>query len=88
MALAAGVPVEPVQGAPRGFGHPGYPVLEPIHAVIIAGEEPHGALKALRQIRQQRLAFAVDLLGEATLSEAESAEFEARRGEILASRLS
>ncbi len=39
---------------------------------FILGETPAKALKPLRRIRKDRLAFTVDLLGEATVSEKES----------------
>lgn len=39
---------------------------------FIAGESPKSALKALRNIRSQNLAFTVDLLGEYSVSEKEA----------------
>jgi RHH-type proline utilization regulon transcriptional repressor/proline dehydrogenase/delta 1-pyrroline-5-carboxylate dehydrogenase len=39
---------------------------------FILGDTPQSSLKALRKIRKQKMCFTVDLLGEATLSEAES----------------
>lgn len=44
-------------------------------ARFILGETPRAALKALHAIRKSGLAFTVDLLGEAAVSEAESEQY-------------
>jgi len=50
---------------------------------FILGESPTKALKTLRKIRKDGLAFTVDILGEATVSEAESEAYLARYLELL-----
>jgi len=50
---------------------------------FIAGEDPKAALKSLERLRAQRLAFTVDLLGEAVLSEKEAGAYIARYLELL-----
>ncbi|MGH7960991.1 MAG: L-glutamate gamma-semialdehyde dehydrogenase, partial [Candidatus Binatia bacterium] len=45
---------------------------------FIAGATPTEALIAIRKLRRQRLAFTLDLLGEATLSEEEAAAYQQR----------
>src|SRR5256712_8447824 len=50
---------------------------------FIAGKNPDDVMKALRKRRQQNIGFAVDLLGEAVVSEKEAAEYAARCLELL-----
>lgn len=50
---------------------------------FIVGEDGKEALKTLREIRRSRMAFTVDLLGEATVSEDESLEYQARYFELI-----
>jgi RHH-type proline utilization regulon transcriptional repressor/proline dehydrogenase/delta 1-pyrroline-5-carboxylate dehydrogenase len=50
---------------------------------FILGETPKQALKSLRKIRQDGMAFTVDLLGEAVVSEVEAQEFTNRYLELL-----
>ena len=50
---------------------------------FIVGETPQEALRALRQIRQNKFAFTVDLLGEANVSEAEALQYLKRYLELL-----
>lgn len=52
---------------------------------FIAGATPAEALTAIRKLRRQSLAFTLDLLGEATLSEDEAAAYEQRYLALLAS---
>lgn len=50
---------------------------------FILGENPHKALKALKRIRKEDMAFTVDILGEAAVSEQESAVYLSRYLELL-----
>ncbi len=50
---------------------------------FILGESPQKALKSLRKIRQQKMAFTVDLLGEAAVSELESERYLERYLELI-----
>jgi RHH-type proline utilization regulon transcriptional repressor/proline dehydrogenase/delta 1-pyrroline-5-carboxylate dehydrogenase len=50
---------------------------------FIAGESPQKALKELRRLRNARLAFTVDLLGEYCVSEMEAEEYLGRYKEAL-----
>lgn len=50
---------------------------------FIVGETPEQALKGLRQIRKNRMAFTVDLLGEASLSEQEARVYVDRYDDLL-----
>jgi RHH-type transcriptional regulator, proline utilization regulon repressor / proline dehydrogenase / delta 1-pyrroline-5-carboxylate dehydrogenase len=52
---------------------------------FIAGATPAEALTALRKLRRQSLAFTLDLLGEATLSEEEAATYQQRYLDLLTS---
>src|SRR5262245_25052873 len=52
---------------------------------FIAGATPAEALTALRKLRRQSLAFTLDLLGEATLSEEEAVAYQQRYLELLTS---
>jgi RHH-type proline utilization regulon transcriptional repressor/proline dehydrogenase/delta 1-pyrroline-5-carboxylate dehydrogenase len=52
---------------------------------FIAGATPAEALTAIRRLRRQQLAFTLDLLGEATLSEEEAASYQQRYHELLSS---
>lgn len=52
---------------------------------FIAGATPGEALTAIRKLRRQSLAFTLDLLGEATLSEEEATAYEHRYLELLSS---
>jgi RHH-type proline utilization regulon transcriptional repressor/proline dehydrogenase/delta 1-pyrroline-5-carboxylate dehydrogenase len=52
---------------------------------FIAGTTPGEALTAIRKLRRQSLAFTLDLLGEATLSEEEAAAYEQRYLDLLSS---
>lgn len=51
--------------------------------MFITGENPAEALPVLKKTRKQRLAFTVDLLGEATLSEKEALEYQAKYLELI-----
>jgi RHH-type proline utilization regulon transcriptional repressor/proline dehydrogenase/delta 1-pyrroline-5-carboxylate dehydrogenase len=51
---------------------------------FIAGATPAEALTAIRKLRRQSLAFTLDLLGEATLSEEEAATYQRRYLDLLA----
>lgn len=51
--------------------------------MFITGENPAEALAVLKKTRKQRLAFTVDLLGEATLSEKEAVEYQAKYLEMI-----
>ncbi|MGE0481513.1 MAG: L-glutamate gamma-semialdehyde dehydrogenase [Phycisphaerae bacterium] len=44
---------------------------------FIAGSTPEEAIRTIRRMRDQRLAFTIDVLGEAALSEAESEHYHA-----------
>ncbi|MCS6926297.1 MAG: L-glutamate gamma-semialdehyde dehydrogenase [Candidatus Binatia bacterium] len=50
---------------------------------FIAGATPSEALVAVRKLRRQHQAFSLDLLGEATLSEAEAEVYEQRYLDVL-----
>lgn len=50
---------------------------------FIVGENGKQALKSLKEIRRNRLAFTVDLLGEASVNEQESLEYQARYFELI-----
>ncbi len=50
---------------------------------FIAGTEASDAFEALQTMRAQRLAFTVDLLGEATVSEAEADAYAARYRDLI-----
>ena len=50
---------------------------------FIVGESPKDALKPLRNLRKEGLAFTVDLLGEEALSESESADYQKRYLELV-----
>ena len=52
---------------------------------FIAGATPGEALPAIRKLRRQSLAFTLDLLGEATLSEDEAVVYEQRYLDLLSS---
>jgi RHH-type proline utilization regulon transcriptional repressor/proline dehydrogenase/delta 1-pyrroline-5-carboxylate dehydrogenase len=52
---------------------------------FIAGATPAEALTAIRKLRRQSLAFTLDLLGEATLSEEEALTYQQRYLELLTS---
>jgi len=52
---------------------------------FIAGATPGEALTAIRKLRRQSLAFTLDLLGEATLSEDEAAAYQHRYLDLLSS---
>lgn len=52
---------------------------------FIAGATPAEALTAIRRLRRQQLAFTLDLLGEATLSEEEAALYQQRYLDLLSS---
>ncbi|MBX2987073.1 MAG: L-glutamate gamma-semialdehyde dehydrogenase [Bdellovibrionaceae bacterium] len=51
--------------------------------MFITGENPQDALPVLKKARKNRLAFTVDILGEATLSEKEAAEYQNRYLELI-----
>lgn len=51
--------------------------------MFITGENPQEALGVLRKTRKNRLAFTVDLLGEATLSEKEALEYQSKYLELI-----
>lgn len=51
--------------------------------MFIAGENPKEALETLKKARKNRLCFTVDILGEATLSEKEALEYQARYLELI-----
>ncbi len=50
---------------------------------FIAGATPAEALTTIRKLRRQRLAFTLDLLGEATLSEEEAVTYHQRYRDLL-----
>jgi RHH-type proline utilization regulon transcriptional repressor/proline dehydrogenase/delta 1-pyrroline-5-carboxylate dehydrogenase len=50
---------------------------------FILGEDPNSALKSLRAIRKNGMAFTVDLLGEAVVSEAEAEQYGRRYLELI-----
>lgn len=52
---------------------------------FIAGATPAEALSTIRRLRRQQLAFTLDLLGEATLSEEEAVAYQQRYLDLLAS---
>jgi RHH-type proline utilization regulon transcriptional repressor/proline dehydrogenase/delta 1-pyrroline-5-carboxylate dehydrogenase len=52
---------------------------------FIAGATPVEALTTIRKLRRQRLAFTLDLLGEATLSEEEAIAYQQRYLDLLTS---
>jgi RHH-type proline utilization regulon transcriptional repressor/proline dehydrogenase/delta 1-pyrroline-5-carboxylate dehydrogenase len=52
-------------------------------SMFIAGEDPKAALKNLRRLRKNNLAFTVDLLGEFSVSEREADVYVQRYSEIL-----
>src|SRR6476469_5256947 len=51
---------------------------------FIAGRNPHEVIATLRKRRAQKIAFTVDVLGEAVVSEAEADEYAARYVDLLA----
>jgi RHH-type proline utilization regulon transcriptional repressor/proline dehydrogenase/delta 1-pyrroline-5-carboxylate dehydrogenase len=51
--------------------------------MFITGESPKDALPMLKKARDRKLAFTADLLGEATLSEAEALEYQKRYMELI-----
>lgn len=57
--------------------------LEGMARRFIAGTDAAGAVPALREMRGQRQAFTVDLLGEATVSEAEAEAYAARYADLI-----
>ncbi len=50
---------------------------------FIVGASPQDAIRALRAIRQNRMAFTIDLLGEATVSEVEALDYKQRYEALL-----
>lgn len=52
---------------------------------FIAGATPSEALTTIRRLRRQQLAFTLDLLGEATLSEEEATSYQQRYLDLLSS---
>jgi len=50
---------------------------------FIVGETPQGALPALRDLRRQGLAFTMDILGEAVVSEPEADDYARRYHDLL-----
>ncbi len=50
---------------------------------FIVGENGKQALKSLKEIRRNKLAFTVDLLGEATVNEQESLDYQSRYFELI-----
>jgi RHH-type proline utilization regulon transcriptional repressor/proline dehydrogenase/delta 1-pyrroline-5-carboxylate dehydrogenase len=50
---------------------------------FVAGATPDEASAAIRRLRERRLGFTVDILGEATLSEAEAAGYQQRYLELV-----
>jgi len=59
--------------------------MEGMAKSFITGEDGSSALKSLKELRKQRQAFTVDLLGEATVSEGEADEYAARYRELIES---
>ncbi|NQY99932.1 MAG: bifunctional proline dehydrogenase/L-glutamate gamma-semialdehyde dehydrogenase [Bdellovibrionales bacterium] len=51
--------------------------------MFITGESPQDALPSLKKARKNNLCFTIDLLGEATLSEAEALEYQERYQEMI-----
>ncbi len=68
MRVAAGQIAKNLEGMARSF---------------IAGRDPADAVPAVRALRQQGLAFTVDLLGEAVVSEAEAEAFVGRYAALI-----
>ena len=58
--------------------------VQEIASLFIAGDSPQGALKSLKRLRKERLAFTIDLLGEFSLSEKEAEIYLNRYLEALA----
>lgn len=51
--------------------------------MFITGENPEEALTVLKKTRKQKMTFTVDILGEATLSEKEALEYQAKYIELI-----
>lgn len=51
--------------------------------MFITGEDPQEAIPVLRKARKNKLAFTVDILGEATLSEKEALDYQNRYLELI-----
>lgn len=51
--------------------------------MFISGENPREALSVLKKSRQNKIAFTVDILGEATLSEKEALDYQSRYLEMI-----
>ncbi len=51
--------------------------------MFITGENPEEALAVLKKARKNQIAFTVDLLGEATLSEKEALEYQTKYRELI-----
>lgn len=51
--------------------------------MFITGENPQEALTVLKKARKNNLAFTVDILGEATLSETEAADYQRKYMELI-----
>lgn len=57
--------------------------VEQMAKMFITGETPQDALPVLKKSRKNHLAFTVDLLGEATLSEKEAQDYQNRYNELI-----
>ena len=51
--------------------------------MFITGESPEESLTVLKKARKDKMTFTVDILGEATLSEKEAIEYQARYMELI-----
>jgi RHH-type proline utilization regulon transcriptional repressor/proline dehydrogenase/delta 1-pyrroline-5-carboxylate dehydrogenase len=51
--------------------------------MFITGENPQEALPVIKKMRKQKLAFTLDILGEATLSEREALDYQRRYLELI-----
>jgi RHH-type transcriptional regulator, proline utilization regulon repressor / proline dehydrogenase / delta 1-pyrroline-5-carboxylate dehydrogenase len=51
--------------------------------MFITGENPNEALPVLKKMRKNNMTFTVDILGEATLSEKEAAEYKSKYQELM-----
>lgn len=51
--------------------------------MFITGENPNEALSVLKKMRKNNMTFTVDILGEATLSEKEAAEYTSKYQELM-----
>ena len=57
--------------------------IEQMSKIFITGSSPEKSLPVLKKMREQGVAFTIDLLGEATLSEKEALEYQSRYLELI-----